>query len=123
MTDSRRLKETIGYMFNVIITFAFLQSIVVLMHEFTHSTVAWLLGDMASPFDIIWGNFLMMTGWDEGVHYSGLFPSGGQVTEAIIGGSPLLVHTIIVVLGMFLLQKQWTKEKVGYSCYLLVCYS
>lgn len=90
----------------VLITFALLQSAVVVMHEFTHSTVAWLFGDMSSPFAIVWGNPLMMTGWDEGVAYSHLFPSGHNPVEAIIGASPLVVHTLIVTLGILLLQKK-----------------
>ena len=95
----------------MITTFAVLQSVVVLMHEFTHSTLAWLLGDMPSPLGIVWGNPLMMTGWDEGVHYSRLFPSGHCAAEAIIGGGPLVVHTVIVTLGILLLQKQWMIER------------
>ncbi|MFO7726882.1 MAG: hypothetical protein R6X11_00995, partial [Desulfonatronovibrio sp.] len=90
---------------------AVLQSLVVVMHEFTHSTVAWLLGYKSNPLDIIWGNPLMMTGWDEGVHYSKIFPSSHHSAEAIIGGSPLLVHTLIVTLGIFFLGRAWMKEK------------
>ncbi len=89
-----------------IMTFAALQSIVVVMHEFTHSTAAWLLGYMPSPLGIVWGNPLMMTGWDEGVPYSRLFPSGHHAAEAIIGGGPLAVHTVIVTLGILSLQGQ-----------------
>lgn len=100
-----------GYVIIVIMTFAVLQSIVVVMHEFTHSTTAWLLRYMPSPLGIVWGNPLMMTGWDEGVHYSTLFPSGHHAAEAIIGGSPLAVHTVIVTLGILSLKRRWMKEK------------
>lgn len=100
-----------GYLVIVLITFAMLQSVVVVMHEFTHSTLAWLLGDMSAPSRIVWGNPLMMTGWDEGVAYSRLFPSGHNPAEAIIGGSPLVVHTLIVTLGILLLQKSWMNER------------
>ncbi len=114
-SDSVPIRETLGYILIVIITFACLQAFVVVMHEFTHSTVAWLLGDMPSPSDIVWGNPLMMTGWDEGVHYSKLFPSGHNPAEAIIGGSPLLVHTVIVVLGILFLQRERaTKWRWGF---------
>ena len=58
-------RRTWGYMIIVLMTFAVLQSVVVVMHEFTHSTVAWLLGYTQSPFGIVWGNPLTMTGWDE----------------------------------------------------------
>jgi hypothetical protein len=40
------------------------------------------------------------------VPYSRLFPSGHCAAEAIIGGSPLVVHTAIVTLGILLLQRQ-----------------
>ncbi|MBN2686781.1 MAG: hypothetical protein JXR85_01270 [Deltaproteobacteria bacterium] len=111
MAASERIGGTLGYVIIVIMTFAALQSIVVVMHEFTHSTVAWLLGCMPSPLGIVWGNPLMMTGWDEGVHYSKLFPSGHHAAEAIIGGSPLVLHTIIVTLGIIFLKGRWLKEK------------
>lgn len=101
MATTECIGGTWRYVIVVIMTFVALQSIVVVMHEFTHSTVAWLLGCMQNPLDIVWGNPLMMTGWDEGVHYSKLFPSGHNVAEAIIGGSPLVLHTTIVTLGFF----------------------
>ena len=95
----------------VLLTFAVLQSAVVVMHEFTHSTTAWLLGCMPSPLGIVWGNPLLMTGWDEGVHYSQLFPSGHHAAEAVIGGMPLLLHTLIVTLGILWLRRPWKKER------------
>jgi hypothetical protein len=60
---------------------------------------------MHNPLDIIWGNHLTLRGWDEGVHYSQLYSSGHYYTAAIIGGSPLIIHTIIVILGLVLLQR------------------
>ncbi|MBN1942189.1 MAG: hypothetical protein JW849_02740 [Phycisphaerae bacterium] len=105
-TGAGRIKSTLSYVLIVIATFLVLQFVLILMHEFTHSTAAWLLGDAPSPFCIIWGNPLMMTGWDEGVHYSRLFPSAGCTAEAIIGGGPLFVHAIVIVLGLFLLQRK-----------------
>ena len=59
---SERIKETSAYVFIVLITFIVLQSTVVVMHEFTHSTAAWFFGDITSPRDIIWGNFFTMIG-------------------------------------------------------------
>lgn len=108
---SENIRQTTAYLIVVLITFAVLQSAVVVMHEFTHSTVAWLLGDMARPFDIVWGNPLTMTGWDEGVAYSRLFPKGHDPAEAIIGASPLLVHALVVSSGLLALQKRWMIER------------
>jgi hypothetical protein len=90
----------LGYIAVTIVTFVVLQPIYILMHEFTHSTAAWLLGYMPSPFSIVWGNFLTMKGWDEGVPYHRLFSSSQNPAEAIIGGSPLVVHMIVVALGL-----------------------
>ena len=53
--NGERIKETSVYVFIVIVTFIVLQSTVVVMHEFTHSTVAWFFGDIMSPRNIIWG--------------------------------------------------------------------
>jgi hypothetical protein len=100
----------LGYIAVTIVTFVALQPIYILMHEFTHSTAAWLLGYMPSPLSIVWGNFLTMKGWDEGVPYHRLFSSSQNPAEAIIGGSPLLVHTIVVALGLVLLQRPWMKK-------------
>ncbi len=106
MTASERIRETLEYMIIVVVTFAVLQAVVVVMHEFTHSTVAWILGYMRSPLDIVWGNPLTLTGWDEGVHYSELFASGHLRTAAIIGVSPLVVHAAIVTFGLVLMQRK-----------------
>ncbi|MDQ7826412.1 MAG: hypothetical protein RDV48_26655 [Candidatus Eremiobacteraeota bacterium] len=105
-----------------VITFILLQFIVVVMHEFAHSTAAWALGFMRSPCDIIWGNPLMLTGWDEGVDYSGLFSSGHFLAAAFIGGIPLAVHTVIVILGLILLQMKgiWNRKWLFHLLYWFV---
>lgn len=111
MTASERIRQTAGYAMIVLATFAVLQAVVILMHEFTHSTIAWLLGHMESPLDIVWGNPLTMTGWDEGVDYRGLFASGRRVDAAIIGGSPLVMHTAVVAAGLVLMQRRAIAER------------
>ena len=107
MKHAPQILKTIYYTVILLITFFVLQSLLILMHEFTHSTVAWFFGDMQTPLGIVWGNPFMMTGWDEGVHYSKLFPAPGNYVEAVDWlRSPLLVHALIVVAGLFLLQKK-----------------
>jgi hypothetical protein len=61
-----------------------IQSVVVVAHEFAHSTTAWLLGYTSTPFTVVWGNPITMLGWDEGVPYDQLFASGGRPAEAAI---------------------------------------
>jgi len=95
----------------VLVTFIIMQAVVVVMHEFTHSTVAWLLGHKQSPFDIIWGNPLTLTGWDEGVGYKELFSTGHSTAAAIIGVSPLIVHTGVVISVLLLLQMERIRNR------------
>ena len=106
MTVSERILETLKYVVIVIVTFIILQAVVVIVHEFIHSTVAWTLGHMASPLDIVWGNPVTLKGWDEGVHYSQLYESGYYHAAAIIGVSPLIFHAAVVILGLVFLQRK-----------------
>lgn len=108
--------SALEYTIIAVVTFVVMQTLVVVMHEFTHSTVAWLLGHMRSPFDIIWGNPLTLKGWDEGVHYRELVRSGHLVAEALIGVSPLVVHTIIVTLAFVLMGKGMPGNRWLFHC-------
>lgn len=94
------VKESYTYFMTVLLTFAALQFIVVVLHEHTHSTVAWLLGFKRNPLEIVWGNPLMLTGWDEGVDYRAIFGSGHAAAAALTGVSPLIVHAAIVIAGI-----------------------
>lgn len=96
----------LGYLVIAGMTFVVMQALVVIMHEFTHSTVAWLLGHMRSPLDIVWGNPLTLRGWDEGVSYRELVKSGHLLAEAVIGASPLVLHTVIVTAGLIAMQEK-----------------
>jgi hypothetical protein len=107
MASQPDIKESSIYIAVVVATLAVLQALLIVMHEFTHRTSAWVLGYMPKPFSIVWGNPLTMKGWDEGVPYRQLFPSPGNPAESMIGGSPLAVHAIIVAAGLLLLQRQW----------------
>lgn len=104
---SDTIADAARYLIVVLITFAAMQAAVVVMHELTHSTVAWLLGDMPSPFGIVWGNPVTLRGWDEGVAYSRLFPAPRNPAEAIIGASPLLMHALLVGFGLWALRTKW----------------
>ncbi len=106
-----QLKESMKYLIIVVLSFLVLQSLVVVMHEFTHSTVAWILGHKESPFGIIWGNPITMTGWDEGVSYHKQFSDCHSPAEAAIGFSPIVLHTTIIILGLVLMQRKWFTEK------------
>jgi membrane-associated protease RseP (regulator of RpoE activity) len=68
MTASQRIRPALEYPALVVVTFVVMQTLVVVMHEFTHSAVARLPGHMRSPPDIVWGNPLTLSCRDEGAH-------------------------------------------------------
>ena len=105
MRGPERILSALGYTLIVVVTFTLVQTVVVVSHELTHSTVAWFLGHMISPLDIVWGNPLTLRGWDEGVDYTALFSSGQLTAAAMIGVSPLIMHTVIVTAGIALMVK------------------
>ncbi len=113
---SQNTRQTFEHLLVLIPVFLIIQALVILMHEFTHSTVAWLLDDMHSPWDIVWGNPVMMTGWDEGVGYRKLFAMGRLHQAAIIGVSPLIMHTVMVALSIIIMLGNWvwTRKRLFY---------
>jgi hypothetical protein len=100
----------------LIAAFMVLQTLIVILHEHVHSTTAWLLGYTTTPFTVVWGNPVTLTGWDEGVPYDRLFPNGGAPAEAAIGAAPLLMHTLFVAAGLFALGKIIPADRPG--CFL-----
>ncbi|MBN1431147.1 MAG: hypothetical protein JW931_00060 [Methanomicrobiaceae archaeon] len=115
MQINSEIKCAVIYMVVMVATFFFFQAIVILIHEFTHSITAYLLGVMPGPFSIVWGNFFTMTCWDEGVQYSRLWATGYGVDGAITGIMPLVVHAIIISCGLYLLiSGVLLKHKWGY---------
>jgi len=75
-----------------------LQAVMILLHEFTHSTLGWALGYSGTPMTVVWGNLITMQGWDEGIPYDALFHGRGHNAEAAIGGAPLAMHGVFVVI-------------------------
>ena len=84
-------------------TYVAMQIVLTIAHEFANSTTAWLLGYTSTPFTVVWGNPIIITGWDEGVPYDDLFHGPGHPAEAAIGGMPLLMHGILMVICLTLL--------------------
>lgn len=103
MTRCKDMGDAAIYSLIVLLTYLFLQAVIVIVHEHIHSTTAWLLGHMDSPLDIIWGNPVTLAGWDEGVSYSDLFAAGMGTDAVIIAVMPLVFHAIIVSCGIYLL--------------------
>ncbi|KAF1075093.1 hypothetical protein [Methanogenium sp. MK-MG] len=114
----REIRDAFVYLLIVLATYFFCQTLIVITHEHIHSTTAYLLGNMADPLAIYWGNPITLTGWDEGVEYSSLFAAGEGVHAAIIAVMPLIFHAIVVTGGIYLLlsrallQKKWAYHLV-----------
>ena len=94
------LHRRIGTALLLIAAYFAIQTIIVIAHEFAHSTSAWLLGYTATPFTVVWGNPITIQGWDEGVPYDLLFPGSGHPAEAVIGGLPLLLHVVLLAISL-----------------------
>lgn len=114
MENSLKFTQTVRYLGVAMVSILVLQSIMVVMHEFTHSTTAYLLGEKDSPFGIIWGNPVMMTGWDEGVDYTSVFAKGHNLRGAFIGFNPLIMHSIVACLCLFSMLKGRLGNKWSY---------
>lgn len=111
MSTKQNHSQSVHYLLITIATFLVLQSCVVVLHEFTHSTTAWLLGEMKSPLDIVWGNPITMTGWDEGVEYRRMFATGDNWQAAIIGFCPIIMHTLAISICILLMRGNWLVER------------
>ena len=51
MTNAERLRDALTYALIILVGFLALQFVVVVSHEFTHSIMAWLLGQMDNPLE------------------------------------------------------------------------
>jgi len=103
MNREEEIRSAGIYALIVIATCSAFGAIFVVIHEHIHSTTAYLLGHMHSPFDIVWGNLITLDGWDEGVSYSAMFSAGQGTDAAIIAVSPLILHAALVIAGLYLL--------------------
>ncbi|MDE4908185.1 hypothetical protein L0665_06125 [Methanogenium marinum] len=118
MNRKQEIRDAFVYLLIVLATYFFCQTLIVIIHEHIHSTTAYLLGNMANPLAIYWGNPITLSGWDEGVEYSALFAAGEGVHAAIIAVMPLIFHAIVVTGGIYLLlsrallQKKWAYHLV-----------
>lgn len=103
MIRTEEIRGAAFYALIVLITYISFAALFVIIHEHIHSTTAYLMGHMQSPLDIVWGNPVTLDGWDEGVSYSAMFTAGQGTDAAIIAVSPLILHSVIVIGGLYLL--------------------
>lgn len=103
-------KRVVGA-FLMIFTYFVLQDFITIVHEYAHSTSAWLLAYTPTAFTVVWGNWIVPRGWDEGVPYDRLFPLPGNFAEAVIGGIPLLMHTIFLIGSFYFLMRPFPRKR------------
>ncbi len=86
--------------------------LMVLLHEWTHSSMAWALGHKNAPFAIHYGDWTLLQ-VDEAVEYAALHAAGQGRAAALIAGSALVTNLVLFVLCLrFLLldgiqQRTW----------------
>jgi hypothetical protein len=110
---SDRSKQAFKYLILVLVTYLPITALFVVIHEYIHSTTAWLLGAKENPMIIQWGNPITLAGWDENVCYSCLFDSGRGTAAAIIAASPLIFQASVVIICLyFMLSGRLLKKRL-----------
>lgn len=90
----------------------------ILLHEWGHSTVAWLYGVKNSPFDIQYGGWFLMNA-DENVNYASLIQYGRGIAAALIGVAGPIVSFTFVVVSFILLN---SKKLQNYTLLFILVY-
>ncbi|WP_126720610.1 hypothetical protein [Lucifera butyrica] len=92
-----------------IITIFLAHHLSMLLHEWTHSTIAWIYGYKASPFDIYYGDWTLLSAW-ELIDYKSILAEGKGKIVSIIAISPIILGGILYLLGVMLLSKRQIKN-------------
>lgn len=98
----------------------------VYIHEWTHSTVAWLTGYKNSPFAIHYGSdWLTLWDIDEAVSYEQLLADRKLGVMAAIAITPLLLQAVLFLVGLRWLQRtylnRWIFAFVYWFTLLEIC--
>jgi len=113
--SSDKVRQTLSYLILVLVTALPLSTLFVIIHEYIHSTAAWLLGAKEDPMMIQWGNPVTLAGWDEAVCYSCLFDSGRGAAAATIAASPLIFQAAVFIICLYLmLGKRLLKNRLSF---------
>lgn len=76
-----------------------------LLHEWTHGTVAWIYGYKASPFNIYYGDWTLLSSW-ELIDYKAILAEGNGEIVSLIAISPIILGGILYLFGIMLLSKR-----------------
>jgi hypothetical protein len=110
-------KRAMVYTFITLITLFATRHLMVLLHEWTHSSIAWILGHKERPFAIHYGTWTLLE-VDEAVDYAVLYTAGEGGTAALIAVSALLVNLALFLFCLRLLsmvkiqQQRWLYQLI-----------
>lgn len=92
-------------------------AVAALLHEYSHSTMAWILGFKQNPFDIQYGgthwlNLLTLSGIDEKVNYTLVYLLGHPYEIALIAcAGPLIGNGLFYLLSLYGLSRDTVKKR------------
>ena len=84
--------------------------LMVLLHEWTHGTTAWMFGCKDSPFDIQYGGWTL-SNVDENINYKLLFSTEKGFVASMIAVSALLMNALLFILSIILLSRKTIQRK------------
>lgn len=104
------LKQYLIFVLVTLITLFITRHLMVLLHEWTHSTTAWLFGCKGNPFDIHYGGWSLMQ-VDENVDYKMLFSTNQGIKASIIAISALITNALLFILSLILLSRKTIQHR------------
>lgn len=102
-------KHYLIFLLVTIITLFASRHTMVLLHEWTHSSTAWILGHKEQPLAIHYGNWTLLD-VNENVDYNTLYTSGQSITASLIAVSALLTNLLLFLLCILLLSLRQIKQ-------------
>lgn len=83
----------------------------ILLHEWSHGTLAWILGYYKTPFDIEYGGWLLLH-VDEGVKYDHLLRNGQGPQAGLIAIAGYSINIVLFWTSIFLLSRDFIKNNL-----------
>lgn len=103
--------DVLVYLSITVITFTVLHFLILYMHEFSHSFMAYFLSAKENPLDIIWGRGIFGVACDESVDYRTLFQAGKGTTAATIAFAGPLSNIILFATTAVLISLRQIKAR------------
>lgn len=113
--------EVITFLSITVLSFLLLHLGVLLVHEFSHSFLAYFLGCKQDPWNIVYGNWIGAH-WDENVDYSALFDVGrGRTAAAIAFAGPFSNIVLFFVTAGLMSVRSVKNHRWAYHCVFWTC--